>query len=150
MAVARYSSGFEQLGCLAAQYTPGRVEELTGISKAELELLAREYAMAKPAIIRLNYGVQRSDRGGSAVRAIAALPVITGSWRSAGGGLQLTTSGAFEFNTQSLEQPELQFASPLGRMSRGRVPGLRAWTSGRALPAPARESFRDRWAREHR
>jgi len=116
--IARHSSGFEQLRCLAVQYTPGRVEELTGISEVELEFLAREYAMATPATIRLNYGVQRSDRGGSAVRAITALPVITGSWRSRGGGLQLTTSGAFEFNTQSLEQPELQFASPLGRMSR--------------------------------
>jgi len=37
----------------------------------------------------------------------------------------------------------------LGRASRGRVPGLRAWTATRELPRPARESFRDRWAREH-
>jgi len=116
--IAQYSAGFENMACLAAQYSPGRVEELTGICKADVELLAREYATTTPAVIRLNYGVQRSDRGGSAVRAISALPVITGSWRSRGGGLQLTTSGAFEFNTQSLEQPELQFASPLGRMSR--------------------------------
>jgi anaerobic selenocysteine-containing dehydrogenase len=116
--IARYSSGFEQLGCLASEYSPDRVEELTGISAADLEFLAREYANTTPAVIRLNYGVQRSDRGGSAVRAISALPVVTGSWRSSGGGLQLTTSGAFEFNTQALELSELQFASPLGRMAR--------------------------------
>lgn len=45
---------------------------------------------------RLNYLVQRTDRGGAALRAMAALPVLTGSWREVGGGLQLTTPGAFD------------------------------------------------------
>ena len=69
-------------------------------------------------MIRLNYGVQRSERGGAAVSAIAALPVITGSWREAGGGLQLTTSGAFEFNRKDLERADLQLLSPLKREAR--------------------------------
>jgi L-lactate dehydrogenase complex protein LldF len=43
-----------------------------------------------------------------------------------------------------------RLTTALGRMSRGRVPGLRAWTSTRELPRPAREPFRERWAKEHR
>ena len=43
---------------------------------------------------------------------------MTGAWRHAGGGLQLTTSGAFEFNTAALERPDLQKLSPLGREAR--------------------------------
>ena len=31
-----------------------------------------------PAAIRLNYGIQRSENGGTAVRAVAMLPLITG------------------------------------------------------------------------
>ncbi len=116
--IAQYSNGFDELEQLAREYPPERVESATGIGKGDLEFLAREYAKTTPAIIRVNYGVQRSDRGGSAVRAISALPVITGSWRSVGGGLQLTTSGAFEFNNQALERPDLQFESPLRRTSR--------------------------------
>ncbi|MFL6414567.1 MAG: molybdopterin-dependent oxidoreductase [Bryobacteraceae bacterium] len=116
--IARYSEGIDELRNLAGEFDPARVENITGIGRDEIEFLAREYGTAKPVVIRVNYGVQRCDRGGSAVRAIAALPVITGSWRSPGGGLQLTTSGAFELNTHALERPDLQFESPLGRMSR--------------------------------
>ena len=116
--IAQYAKGFEEMNALAAEYPPERVASLTGIGQVDIEMLAREYATLKPAGIRVNYGVQRSDRGGSAVRAIAALPVLTGAWRTSGGGLQLTTSGAFQFNRHSLERPDLQEASPLGRVAR--------------------------------
>ena len=43
-----------------------------------------------------------------------------------------------------------RLTTTLGRMSRGRVPGLRAWTSTRELPRPTRVPFRDRWAEAHR
>jgi anaerobic selenocysteine-containing dehydrogenase len=116
--VDSYSNGFSHLETLAAEYPPARVAQLTGLSAAEIETLAHEYASVQPAAIRINYGVQRNDRGGAAVRAIAALPVLTGAWRYAGGGMQLTTSGAFEFNTAALERPDLQKRSPLGREAR--------------------------------
>jgi len=116
--VSRYANGFEELARLAAEYPPERVSSLTGIAAADIELLAREYAATQTTAIRLNYGVQRSERGGNAVRAIAALPVLTGAWREIGGGLQLTTSGAFEFNRAGLERPDLQLRSPLGREAR--------------------------------
>ena len=52
------------------------------------------------------------------MRAIVALPALTGSWRELGGGLQLSTSGAFHFNRAGLEMPDLQWRSPLGREAR--------------------------------
>jgi anaerobic selenocysteine-containing dehydrogenase len=116
--IAAHTNGFGDLAELAKEYPPERVAQLTGIAIPEMETLAREYATVRPAAIRVNYGVQRSDRGGSAVRAIAALPVVTGSWREIGGGLQLTTSGAFELNRSALERPDLQHESALGREAR--------------------------------
>ena len=116
--ISRFTSGFEQLERLASSYTPQRTAHLTGIAAGEIETLAREYATIKPAAIRVNYGVQRSERGGNAVRAIAALPVLTGAWKHEGGGLQLTTSGAFELNKTALQRPDLQFQSPLKREAR--------------------------------
>jgi len=116
--VAHYTNGFDALRERALSYPPERVAALTGIPSEEIVKLARDYATTRPAAIRVNYGVQRSQQGGAAVRAIAALPALVGSWREAGGGLQLSTSQAFQFNRAGLEMPELQNRSPLGREAR--------------------------------
>lgn len=116
--VAKYTEGFDAFSALAAKYTPERVEALTGLDRNDIVSLARDYATTRPAAIRLNYGVQRSERGGNAMRAIAALPALTGSWTEVGGGLQLSTSHAFHLNRERLEMPELQLKSQLGREAR--------------------------------
>ncbi|HEV2201784.1 MAG TPA: molybdopterin-dependent oxidoreductase [Bryobacteraceae bacterium] len=116
--VAKFVNGFDELVARVRDWTPTRAAELTGIPAEEIAALAREYAATQPAVIRLNYGVQRSERGGAAVRAVLALATITGSWKHAGGGLQLTTSQAFQFDNKALERPDLQWESPLGREAR--------------------------------
>ena len=116
--VARFTHGFEPLRERAKKYPPACVAEVTGLSTEDVVRLAREYATATPSVIRLNYGVQRGQNGGAAARAIAMLPCLTGAWKHLGGGLQLSTSGAFQFNKQALERPELADASPIGRAGR--------------------------------
>ncbi len=103
-----HSNGWTELRESVQEYTPEKVAACTGIPEAEIVALAHAYGETKPSVIRLNYGVQRSERGGAAVRAIAMLPVITGAWRHIGGGMQLSTSQAFNFNRVALEMPELQ------------------------------------------
>ena len=85
--VERYTLGIEDLRKRAAEWTPQRAAELTGLAAEDIVQLAREYATLRPAAIRLNYGVQRSERGALAVRTIALLPALTGAWRDVGGGL---------------------------------------------------------------
>ena len=108
---------------LREEHSPGRAAEVTGIAAEAIERLAKAYGQAGkdgrgPAAIRLNYGIQRSENGGTAVRAVAMLPLITGSWKQRGGGLLLSVSGAFPFNETKLRMPELMQASPLGRAAR--------------------------------
>jgi anaerobic selenocysteine-containing dehydrogenase len=116
--VENYTTGFEQLRARVAGYTPGVAAELTGIPSEEIVTLAREYATTRPAAIRLNYGVQRSERGGLAVHTISLLPALIGSWKEVGGGLQLSTSQAHRVNREGLERADLQQVSPLGRPGR--------------------------------
>ena len=116
--IAEMTHGFERLAERVREYTPDRVAAWTGMTAAEIEQLAREYATTRPAMLRLNYGLQRCENGGTAVRAIAMLPALTGAWKFRGGGGQLSTSGAFQWDKKALERPDLALASPIGRLAR--------------------------------
>ncbi|HEX5234075.1 MAG TPA: molybdopterin-dependent oxidoreductase [Silvibacterium sp.] len=116
--VSRHTHGFEELRQRAAEYAPERVAEWTGVESGDIERLAREYATTKPAVIRLNYGIQRCENGGTAARTVMMLPALTGAWMHRGGGLQLSTSGAFSFDEDAVRRPDLMESSPLGRAAR--------------------------------
>src|SRR3982751_3733616 len=106
--IEHHTEGFPELRERVQPWTPQRASELTGLTVEEIVGLAREYATTRPAAIRLNYGVQRSERGAMAVRTIALLPALIGSWKEVGGGLQLSTSQAFHVNRAGLERADLQ------------------------------------------
>jgi anaerobic selenocysteine-containing dehydrogenase len=105
--LARYTLGADELRARVIEYPPERVASITGIPAQRIVELAREYGRAKAAFIRVNYGLQRHGGGGMAVRTIACLPGVTGHWRRAGGGVQLSTSASFQFNKNALERPDL-------------------------------------------
>jgi anaerobic selenocysteine-containing dehydrogenase len=120
-----FTNGWQQLRehALRAEHSPERAAAITGLSVDSIQSLALAYGRAgrggrAPAAIRLNYGIQRSENGGTAARAVAMLPLLTGSWRQRGGGLLLSTSAAFPFQQERLQMPELMQASPLGRAAR--------------------------------
>ncbi|HUA15883.1 MAG TPA: molybdopterin-dependent oxidoreductase [Verrucomicrobiae bacterium] len=115
--VTKHTLGFDPLREKVKEYPPERVARWTGISADDIRKLAREYTTVRPSVIRLNYGVQRSERGGMATRVIAMLPCITGTWKDVGGGLQLSTSGAFGLNGDALKRPDLMKVA-LGREAR--------------------------------
>ena len=115
--VARYTLGFEELKARAREYSPEKVAYWTGISADDIRKLAREYATVRPSVIRVNYGIQRSERGGMSMRAVTMLPCLIGSWKEVGGGLQMSLSGSFQLNKAALEMPELM-EKALGRPAR--------------------------------
>jgi anaerobic selenocysteine-containing dehydrogenase len=102
----RYTLGHEELRGRAAEWTPQRTAEVTGLPAESVVSLAERYGRARAAFIRVNYGLQRHAGGGMAVRNIACLPAITGHWRRAGGGVQLSTSANFAFNRAAVERPD--------------------------------------------
>ena len=115
--VARYTIGFDDLRKKVQEYPPEKVAQWTGISAADIRRLAHEYATTRPSIIRMNYGIQRSENGGMAARTVSMLPIVIGSWKEVGGGFQLSTSGAFKMNDAALEREDLMEKS-LGRPAR--------------------------------
>ncbi|MCI0642934.1 MAG: molybdopterin oxidoreductase family protein [Gemmataceae bacterium] len=104
----RYCLGADELRQRAlVEYAPEKVADITGLPVEDMEKLAAEFATVKPALIRLNYGLQRHGGGGMAVRAITCLPAVIGAWRLPGGGALLSTSKLYPFNSAALERPDL-------------------------------------------
>ncbi|MEJ0001327.1 MAG: molybdopterin-dependent oxidoreductase [Verrucomicrobiota bacterium] len=89
------------------QYPPEWAAKTCGLAVEEVVQLARDYGAAKPAAIRLNYGMQRHAGGGMAARTIACLPALTGAWRDPAGGILLTTADNYHFDHAKLERPDL-------------------------------------------
>jgi anaerobic selenocysteine-containing dehydrogenase len=123
MAACTHGADELRAHALKPEHAPEPVAAVTGIPAEAIVRLAKEYGAAgrgvrNPAVIRLNYGVQRSENGGTAARAVCMLPLITGSWTQRGGGLLLSMSGAFLFDGAALEMPELMRRSPVAGKTR--------------------------------
>ncbi|HSO74025.1 MAG TPA: molybdopterin oxidoreductase family protein, partial [Blastocatellia bacterium] len=110
--IEQHTLGFEDLRERAAEFPPSRAASICGIEEEVIVQFAREYAATRPAVIRVNYGLQRHAGGGMAVRAISCLPAVVGAWRDAGGGVLLSTSGMFKFDERALERPDLLRGNP--------------------------------------
>ena len=103
----QHTLGHEAMRERAAEWTPERTSQVTGLAEDVIVSLAERFGRATAAFIRVNYGLQRHAGGGMAVRTIACLPAVAGHWRRAGGGVQLSTSANFMFNKAALERPDL-------------------------------------------
>ncbi len=130
-----------------AEYPPERVAAITGVDVETITRFAHHLAREQPSLIRLNYGMQRHGGGGMAVRTITCLPAIIGSWRHHGGGVLMSTSGAYDFAMDKLTRPLLSPDSRIINMNQlaealaGELPGppvraLYVYTANPAAVAP--------------
>ncbi len=97
-----HTVGWPQMWERLAAYTPQRVAELTGLDAADVVKLARLYANRKPSLIKIADGLQRNHNGGQTVRAICALPALTGQYGVRGGGLAYSASGYLQWDSEAL------------------------------------------------
>lgn len=110
--VSKYALGYEELKERIKQFPPEWAAKTCGLQVQEVVQLARDYGSARPAAIRLNYGMQRHAGGGMAARTIACLPALIGAWRDPAGGILLTTADNYHFDHARLERPDLMPARP--------------------------------------
>lgn len=92
-----HTLGWPQLRERLAAYEPARVAAITGLPETAIIDLARLYATTQPALIKFADGLQRHQHGGQTVRALLALPALTGQYGVRGGGLAYSTSGYFKW-----------------------------------------------------
>jgi anaerobic selenocysteine-containing dehydrogenase len=105
--IERYTLGFDALRARAAEYAPASVCGITGVARDDIVELARLYSGAKASAIRTGVALERTRNGPDAVRAIAALPAITGAWRCVGGGIFQHPGETFPIRRDRLSAPHL-------------------------------------------
>ena len=111
--------GWEELrDRVLREYAPTKVAATCRLPVETIERLGHLYGTIRPTFIRVNYGLQRHAGGGSAVRAIAILPAITGAWDDVGGGCQLSSSGTFGLNFGKLERRDIVYPTRTINMTR--------------------------------
>ena len=104
--VENYTAGYDELKERAADFPPDKVAAITGISADDIRVLAREFATTQPSVIRMGVAIERNASGGNAVRAMACLPGLVGSWRHCGGGILHMPIWAFPMKWDDLSRPD--------------------------------------------
>ena len=87
-------SGVEAYLDNAREWTLARAEEVCGVPAAAIAGFAERYATTRPSMLRLGWGLERNRNGGSACRAVLALPLLCGHAGVPGSGVVASTSGA--------------------------------------------------------
>jgi len=71
----------------ADQWPLDRAAAVCDVPAADLARLAEEYATTRPAFLRMGWGQERNRNGGSACRAVLALPALCGHFGQPGSGV---------------------------------------------------------------
>lgn len=79
--IDRWTTGYEAFEKEALTWTPDRVEQLTGIPRQQVAAVAELYMKRRPAAFMIGLGLQKSNEGREAARAICLLPALLGYHR---------------------------------------------------------------------
>ncbi|KZX59306.1 oxidoreductase [Halioglobus sp. HI00S01] len=105
--IAEHVHGADAFLQEAAAYPLARAAELCGVAEADIEQFACWWRDLAPAAISLGVAPERNRNGGSSVRAVLALPALTGNIGPMGAGV-CDVSGFFPVDSDALSRPDLR------------------------------------------
>lgn len=85
--LASFTDGIDIIGNLVKEFTPEKVEKITGISALAIRDLAKEFATAKTAVCYGRMGVSTQEFGTLCQWLINVLNIVTGNLDRVGGAL---------------------------------------------------------------
>jgi anaerobic selenocysteine-containing dehydrogenase len=114
-----------------------RVARDTDVPAEQIVELARLYGTVRPGLLKFADGINRNINGGQNVRALCALPALTGQYGTRGGGLAYSTSGYVRWDREAVGK--WSQCPPAGRMVN--MNRLGAALLGEAANPPIRSLF---------
>jgi anaerobic selenocysteine-containing dehydrogenase len=99
----QYTDDPDGLETHLAAKTPEWAAEITGLTVAQIEELARLIGKTPKTYFRLGYGFSRSRNGAHNMHAVSCIPAVTGAWLHEGGGALHSNSGIYKWNKRLIE-----------------------------------------------
>jgi anaerobic selenocysteine-containing dehydrogenase len=103
--LAAYTVGWPELAARLGEWPVERAAAECGLDADVVRRLGDRIATTRPMAVRVGLGLQRHRGAGQAVRAICALPLVTGDFRHPGGGALCMTSGHHPVNEGRVARP---------------------------------------------
>ncbi|MEV4490317.1 molybdopterin-dependent oxidoreductase [Micromonospora coxensis] len=129
--LAAHTTGWERLRARLDEWPVERAAAECGLDVDVLRRLGERIATTRPTAIRVGLGLQRHAGAGQAIRAIAAIALVTGDFRHPGGGALVTTSGHHRVDPERVARPADMPAPPARSINMSR---LAAALTGEADP----------------
>ncbi|MGZ4724612.1 MAG: molybdopterin-containing oxidoreductase family protein [Ilumatobacteraceae bacterium] len=114
--IDRWVDGADHYLAACEQWTPARAAEICGLAAADIERFAEMYGTIRPAMLRVGWGQERNRNGGSASRAVFALPALAGQFGVPGSGVFNSISGGgVGYDTAAIRREVVGDAAPPDR-----------------------------------
>jgi anaerobic selenocysteine-containing dehydrogenase len=104
--VAANVLGFDEFMARARDWPLARAAAVCGVPESQIRMLAQWMAEADPLVVAPGNGLERGRYGGSAIRAIVALPALLGKL-GGGHGIVLGAGNSFPKTPAKLQRPDL-------------------------------------------
>ncbi|MFU8874627.1 molybdopterin-containing oxidoreductase family protein [Micromonospora sp. SL4-19] len=129
--LAAHTVGWPALAARLGEWPVERAAAECGLPVEVVRRLGERIATTRPTAVRVGLGLQRHHGAGQAIRAICALPLVTGDFRYPGGGGLVSTSGHHPIDEEPVVLPPDMPAPPARTLNMSR---LAAVLTGEADP----------------
>ena len=102
--VARWVDGCDEYLAACEEWTVARAAEICGVEASDIERFAEMYGTIRPAMLRVGWGQERNRNGGSASRAVFALPALAGQFCSPGSGVFNSIDGGKGYEADAVRR----------------------------------------------
>jgi anaerobic selenocysteine-containing dehydrogenase len=102
--IDRWVDGAVEYLSACDEWTVERAADICGVAAADIELFAEMYGTIRPAMLRVGWGQERNRNGGSASRAVFALPALAGQFGTPGSGVFNSIDGGTGYEAAAVRR----------------------------------------------
>jgi anaerobic selenocysteine-containing dehydrogenase len=102
--IEQWVEGAEEYLAACEEWTVGRAADICGLEAADIERFAEMYGTIRPAMLRVGWGQERNRNGGSASRAVFALPALAGQFGVPGAGVFNSIEGGLGYDADAVRR----------------------------------------------